>query len=107
VAESVKRFSTGEFAVMNCASASHDPNSQTTLIAVGHNEKCQVYSCQLARELVTDESDQPQNNDQLRQRQTASNGGITRQRQTASNGGGQTRFTFQISPLKSVQTDFK
>ena len=53
VTESVKRFSTREFAVMNCASSSHDSKSQKTIIAVGHNEKTQLYSCQLARELIT------------------------------------------------------
>ena len=31
--ESVKRFSTREFAVMNCASGSHDTKSQKTIIA--------------------------------------------------------------------------
>ena len=49
----MKRFSTREFAVMNCASSSHDSKSQKTIIAVGHNEKTQLYSCQLARELIT------------------------------------------------------
>ena len=38
---------------MNCASSSHDSKSQKTIIAVGHNEKTQLYSCQLARELIT------------------------------------------------------
>ena len=49
----MKRFNTREFAVMNCASSSHDSKSQKTIIAVGHNEKTQLYSCQLARELIT------------------------------------------------------
>ena len=53
VAESVKRFSTDEFAVMNCAPSAYNATHQKTIIAVGLNEKCQLYSCQLARELVS------------------------------------------------------
>ena len=53
IAESVKRFSTDEFAVMNCAPSAYNATHQKTIIAVGLNEKCQLYSCQLARELVS------------------------------------------------------
>ena len=38
---------------MNSATSTHDPSSQTTIIAAGHNEKCQLYNCQLAREIVS------------------------------------------------------
>ena len=38
---------------MNSATSTHDPRTQTTVIAAGHNEKCQLYSCQLAREIVS------------------------------------------------------
>ena len=38
--------------MMNSATSTHDPRTQTTVIAAGHDEKCQLYSCQLAREIV-------------------------------------------------------
>jgi len=96
--ESVKRFSTREFAVMNCASGSHDTKSQKTIIAVGHNENCQLYSCQLARELLGSTEDT----------EVAGNNGVTNRNSTNAKKTGQleSRLTFHIEPLNSVQTDF-
>jgi prolactin regulatory element-binding protein len=95
--ESVKRFSTREFAVMNCASGSHDTKSQKTIIAVGHNEKCQLYSCQLARELLSS----PEETEV-----TGRNGVTNRNSTNGPTGHLESRLTFHIEPLNSVQTDF-
>ncbi len=35
---------------MTLAATSHDPTSQRTIIAAGHNEKCQTYELKLAIE---------------------------------------------------------
>lgn len=101
VTESVKRFSTREFAVMNCASSSHDSKSQKTIIAVGHNEKCQLYSCQLTRELITPQDKESGDH--------SGKNGVTHRNQTASrqsNGQLESRLTFHIEALNSVQSDF-
>ena len=90
MAESVKKFNTGEFAVMNCAASAFDAQSQTTTIAAGHNEKCQLYTCQLAREIIEEER---------------TNGVINRRRPSAKDI--KTRLTFQVCPGKAIQTDFK
>ena len=95
VAESVKRFDTGEFAVMNCATSAYQAQSQTSVIAVGHNEKCQLYRCQLAREILEDQGD------------TKTNGVVHRKSANSSPRDVKTRLTFQVSPGKTVQTDFK
>jgi len=94
IAESVKKFSTGDFSVMNSATSTHDPSSQTTIIAAGHNEKCQLYNCQLAREIVS-------NSDTGAPRE---NGVINRKASNKSES--ESKITFQVTPLKSVQTDF-
>ena len=96
MAESVKRHDTGEFAVMNCAASAYHAQSQTSVIAVGHNEKCQLYRCQLAREVLEDQGE------------TEPNGVINRRVGTnATPKDLKTRLTFQICHGKAVQTDFK
>ena len=45
---------------MNVCATSHDPATQRTIIAAGHNEKCQTYELQLAIENVSQEN--PENN---------------------------------------------
>ena len=97
MAESVKRYDTGEFAVMNCAASAYHPQSQTSVIAVGHNEKCQLYRCQLARELLEDPGEKK------------TNGVIHRRGSTNSSPQEdlKTRLTFQVSHGKAVQTDFR
>ena len=47
VADSVCRHDTGDFAVMTLSSTTFDASSQRTVIAAGHNEKCQVYELKL------------------------------------------------------------
>ena len=87
---------------MNCASSSHDSKSQKTIIAVGHNEKCQLYSCQLARELITPQDKESGDH--------SGKNGVTHRNQTTprqSNGQLESRLTFHIEALNSVQTDFK
>ena len=91
VAESVKRFSTGEFAVMNCSAGSH--KNQSTTIAVGHNERTQLYKCQLVREIVPD------------QHAGANNGEVVNRKAKAKKES-DSRLTFEIISSKSVQTDF-
>ena len=95
MAESVKKFNTGEFAVMNCAASAFDPQTQTSVIAVGHNEKCQLYKCQLVREILDD------------QNETRTNGVIHRKTSSNAHKDLKTKLSFQICPGKAVQTDFK
>ena len=78
---------------MNCATSAHDPNNQTTTIAVGLNQNCQLYKCQLATELVSTAEEAKEN------------GVINRKNPSTKDV--QSRITFQVTPLKSVQTDFK
>jgi len=96
VTESVCKFSTREFAVMNCASSIHDTKNQKTIIAVGHNEICQLYSCQLATELITKDKEGDR----------GKNGLTNRNFTTARNGQLESRLTFRIEALNSVQTDY-
>lgn len=86
-AESIKIFNTGKFAIMVGAPSSFNANNQTTIIALGHNEICQLYKCQLAREFV----DQPQEN------------GVVNRRSPPKK---ETRLTFDIQTLNSAQADF-
>jgi hypothetical protein len=58
VAESVCRYQTGDFAVMNLCATAFDPSTQKTILAAGHNEKCQTYELKLALESVVGENDQ-------------------------------------------------
>ncbi len=97
VAESVKRYETGEYAIMNCSASLHDSNSQTTIIALGHNEKTQLYKCQLVREIVSanNEGDQQRSN------------GVINRKASSPQKSQECRLTFDITPFKSVQTDFK
>ncbi len=46
-AESVTRRDTGEFAVMNLAGTRYDQERQAVVVAVGHDEKTQLYELQL------------------------------------------------------------
>ena len=92
MAESVKKFNTGEFAVMNCAASAFDAKSQTTTIAAGHNEKCQLYTCQLAREIIEEEN---------------KTNGVINRKSSPSPKDLNSRLTFQVRPGKAVQTDFK
>ena len=57
VAESVCRYQTGDFAVMNLCATAFDPTTQKTILAAGHNEKCQTYELKLALESVVGEND--------------------------------------------------
>ena len=95
MAESVKMFNTGEFAVMNCAASAFNPQSQTTIIAAGHNEKCQLYTCQLDKEVIEEDGDRKAN-------------GVINRRSPAASTDLKTRLTFRVRPDgKAVQTDFK
>ena len=52
-AGSVTSYRTEDYAVMNVSACQFDPQAQKTIIAVGHNEKCQTYALQLARDTST------------------------------------------------------
>ena len=64
VAESVKRYSTGDYAVMSFHASNHSPSLQQTYLASGHDEKCQIYTCKLIREFITP-PDEPSKLNQL------------------------------------------
>ena len=70
-----------------------------TYLSVGHNENCQLYSCQLARELLGSAQDT----------EVTGKNGVTNRNLTNAKKTGQleSRLTFHIEPLNSVQTDFK
>merc|ERR1719219_3142209 len=58
------------------------------MIAVGHNERTQLYKCQLAREVVPED---------------AANGVVVNRKSKTKK---ESRLTFEIIPANSVQTDF-
>ena len=46
----MNRFETDTFAVMNLASAKYQSDSLSVVLAVGQNEKTQLYKLQMARD---------------------------------------------------------
>lgn len=83
VAEPVTRYETGGYAIMNISASAFDVSKQRTVIAVGHNEKTQLYTLELAQEcLPKDKANKTNNNFDS------------------------TRLVFKVSPGKNVQTDF-
>ena len=103
-AESITRYETGEFAVMNLAAAKYDPEKQINILAVGHNEKTQLYQIQLAR----DKSKKIFFMLWYLEFQgyfvgSVANGVIN----GAKNGMAFSKLIFDVTLLKSVQTDYR
>jgi hypothetical protein len=82
-AESVTRFETGAYAVMNQSAAKF--STQSALVAVGHDEHCQVYRVQMAR------------------KNKGAKGANGEPRQN----GMQSPIGFDFYPVKKIQTDYK
>lgn len=119
IAESLVHHQTGEFSCMNASASRYDPLKQRTIIAVGHNEKCQTYSLQLARERrpsQCNEDDETFSNDghsgndasNVRRRHSRTNGGLVRNNsvEDGENMIDDRRLVFKVMPLKSVITDY-
>lgn len=115
VAESMNRFETGEFAVMNLASAQYQSDSLSVVLAVGQNENTQLYKLQMARDKSQGESEprMPFPSETFISYFSSSsvdpvnNGGPPRKGSHASNEGPSQKIIFNVKPMKNVQTDFK
>ena len=62
IADSVCRYQTGDFAVMTLSATAFDPSTQQTIIAAGHNEKCQTYQLRLDLETIESGKENEANN---------------------------------------------
>ena len=104
---------------MNASASKFDPKTQKTIIAVGHNEKCQTYALQLVRERKPSQStedDDTTMNDVTggaevsvpRRRRLSSIRGLFRNHSVEEGEDifSDCRLIFKVTPLKSVQTDF-
>lgn len=52
-AESVCRHETGEFAVMNLSTGRYKEAEQSNVVAVGQDDKCQIFKVQMARQKIS------------------------------------------------------
>ncbi|CAB4061250.1 PREB [Lepeophtheirus salmonis] len=105
IADSICRFDTETFAIMNATASAFDPVAQKTLIAVGKNGHSQIYELLLSSNhskanAESEEGEEDNNGGSLRKRSTA-NGGIPRQKKEEF-----LPLTFKVVPLQSFQTDF-
>lgn len=90
-AESVTRYESGDFACMNMCVAGYEQKApQTNYVAVGHNDKCQIYKLNMKREKVAQSAS---GNGDVKN--SSRNGGVT-----------PTKLVFNVTPMKSIQTDF-
>ena len=102
---------------MNATATKFDRITQRTIIAVGHNEKCQTYALQLSRERRPSQSqddddaagsDRSHDAAAARRRHSRSNGGLVRNNSVEDGEHlvDDRRLIFKVIPLKSVQTDY-
>ncbi len=99
VATSVTRYDTGDSAVMNFGVGRYDGDgAQTLTLAVGDNDRCQLYKMQLTTDKDKDKADSAN-------QAAAANGDVNQ------NGGilssSLPNLVFDVTKLAGVQTDFK
>jgi len=82
-AESVSRHETIGYAVMNMAAGKYDKDDRSSMIAVGHDESCQVYQVRMVRKNKTKGPADP-----------------------GGNHSGPSPLGFEFSPVTKTQTDY-
>ncbi|QQP58084.1 Prolactin regulatory elementbinding proteinlike, partial [Caligus rogercresseyi] len=106
IADSISRFDTEDFAIMNASAGSFDPVAQKTLLAVGRNEFSQIYELHLSSERHNtnngEQSPDKDNNGGGTLRKRRSNGEIPHGKTEEL----LTPLTFKVIPGQSFQTDF-